>query len=113
MINLESTNMGKVIRLLREEKGMTRGELSEAVGISESHLKKIEAGARQPGINTYNKIMEALEVELTVKNEAKTVKGNCVLKAQRILMDCTEEQALYLVNVLEYMAQTLDTIGKL
>lgn len=112
MINLESTNMGKVIRLLREGKGMTRGELSEAVGISESHLKKIEAGTRQPGINTYNKTMEVLEAELVVKNEAKTVKGDCVLKAQRILMDCTEDQAMYLVNVLEYMAQMLGTIGK-
>lgn len=112
MINLESTNMGKVIRILREGKGMTRGELSEAVGISDSHLKKIEAGTRQPGIGTYNKIMEVLEIEVTVKNEARTVKGECVLKAQRILMDCTETQALYLVDVLEFMAQTLGTLGK-
>lgn len=112
MINLESTNMGKVIRILREGKGMTRGELSETVGISDSHLKKIEAGTRQPGIGTYNKIMEVLEAEVAVKNEARTVKGECVLKAQRILMDCTETQALYLVDVLEFMAQTLGTLGK-
>ena len=32
--------------------GMSSVELSEAVGISESHLRKIEAGTRQPGIRT-------------------------------------------------------------
>lgn len=60
MIKMQSTNLGEAIRLLREAKGMTRAELSEAVGISESHLKKIEAGDRQPGSNTYQKIVMAL-----------------------------------------------------
>lgn len=45
MIKVQSTNISEAIKLLRESKGMTRAELSEAAGISESHLKKIETGA--------------------------------------------------------------------
>ncbi len=49
MIKVQSTNIGEAIKLLRESKGMTRAELSEAAGISESHLKKLrlEAGIRE------------------------------------------------------------------
>ena len=42
------TNLGETIRILREVRGMTRAQLSEIAGISESHLNKIEAGTRQP-----------------------------------------------------------------
>lgn len=112
MINIENTNMGKAIKMLREEKGMTRERLSEEVGISDSHLKKIESGSRQPGINTYSKILEVLGAEVVIKNEGKTKKGDSIAKAQRILMNCTETQVLYLVDVLEFMAQTIGFLGR-
>lgn len=44
------------------------------VGSSESHIGKIEAGTRQPGILTYQKIMEVLGESMLIKNERKTVK---------------------------------------
>lgn len=58
MMNLEGTNMGETVKTLRRTKGMSRFILSKAVGISESHLKKIETGIRQPGINTHQKKTE-------------------------------------------------------
>ena len=33
MINMQGTNIGEAIRLMRESKGMTRAELSEAAGV--------------------------------------------------------------------------------
>lgn len=57
----------------------------------------------------YNIVLEA---EVVVKNEAKTVKGECILKAQRVLMGCMEPQALYLVDALGFMVQTLGALGK-
>ena len=93
MINVGGTNLGKSVKILREARGMTRMELSEAIGISDAHLKKIEAGSRQPGFSTYQKMIQILEVDIVIKNEVRTVKGDCVVKAQEILMDCTEKQA--------------------
>lgn len=113
MINIGSTNLGKTIRTLRETRGISRAELAEMVNISESHLKKIEAGTRNPEMNTYQKIMDILESDIITKNgEKRSVKGNCVMKAQEILMDCTETQALYLVKVLEFSAQNIKFVNR-
>ena len=62
MIDFRCTDMGQEIKMLRVMRGMERPELAEAVGISDSHLKKIESGARQPGIHTYRKIIDRKSV---------------------------------------------------
>lgn len=108
---IRSTDLGNTIRLLRETRGMSRTELSESAGISESHLKKIEVGKRRPGIDTYQKIVEILGASLVIENnKEKTAKGICIMKAQEILMDCTEAQVTYLVKVLEFSAQNIDSV---
>ena len=48
MISMEGTNLGVTVKKLRETKGMSRVELSEAAGISESHLKKLKPGSDNP-----------------------------------------------------------------
>lgn len=110
MINMQVTNIGEAIRLLRESKRMTRAALSEAVGISESHLKKIESGDRQPGINTYQKIISVLEMEIVIRNEENSIKGNCIAKAQEILMKSTERQAVFMTSIMEAMAEHMDKV---
>lgn len=111
MISMEGTNMGTTFKKLRQTKGMSRGDLSAAVGISESHLKKIEAGIRQPGIKTYQRMIAVLEVDVIVSNAGGTVKGECTARAQKVFLESTEAQALYLVKVLEYMAHDLRELG--
>ena len=101
MISMEGTNLGITVKKLRETKGMSRMELSEAVGISESHLKKIEAGNRQPGIQTYRKMIAALEADIVIRDTTGTVK---------VFLESTESQAVFLVQVLEYMAQNIKAI---
>lgn len=113
MIKNGSTDLGKTVRMLREIKGMGRSELAEAAGISESHLKKIEIGIRKPGIDTYQRIIEVLEADIVIKSGVGgSLKESCVVKAQEILMGCTEPQALYLVNVLEFSAGTISSVAK-
>lgn len=85
-MNVRDTDWGKTIRTLREVRQMTRFELSEAAGISESHLKKIESGSRRPGIDTYQKIIDVLGVDIVIQDEDETVKGNCAARVQEILM---------------------------
>lgn len=74
-------------------------QLSEAAGISESHLKKIEAGSGRPGIDTYQKIIEILDKDMIAGNERDTVRGNCAARVREILMDSTEEQALFMTGL--------------
>lgn len=109
-MNQKGTDLGLTIRTLREGKGMTRMELSEAAGISESHLKKIEAGSRRPGIDTYQKIIEILGEDMIAENEGDTVRGNCADRMREILMGSTEEQALFMTGLLEYVAQNIGIV---
>lgn len=110
MISGQCTELGIMVKNLRRAKGMSRVELSEAAGISESHLKKIEAGARQPGLATYQKVIAVLGADIVIKFFAGTVKGDCTERMQKVLLESTESQALFLVNVLETMAAELKKI---
>lgn len=109
-VNIGSADIGETIRILRTARGMTRAELSEAAEISESHLNKIEAGTRQPGIGTYQRIMTLLGADVIIKNENKTLKGKCVEKAQGILLNSTDAQAVYLTRMLESMSENLNLV---
>ncbi len=110
MMEFGCTDLGKGIRMLRIMRGMTRIELSEAAGVSDSHLKKIEAGTRQPGINTYRKIMQALGAGVVAVDKSRTVQGECAEKVREILMGSTEEQAVFMTSVLESMARNMDAL---
>ena len=107
MIALEGTNLGMAFKKFRETKGMSSVELSEAVGISESHLRKIEAETRQPGIQTYQKMVAVLEADIVIENLTGTIIGDCTARAQKVFLKSTEAQAVGLVQVLEYMAENM------
>lgn len=109
-MNQKGTDIGLTIRTLREEKGLTRTELAEAAGISESHLKKIESGSRRPGIDTYQKIIEVLGEDMILGEGRDTVKGNCADRMREILMGGTEEQAVFMMGLLEYVAQNIGMV---
>ena len=104
------TSLGDTIRTLRLTKGKTVEELAEAVGISESHLKKIESGTRQPSMATYQRIVEVLGIKMVIDNQERTVKEKCLAKAQNILLGKTESEVKYLVRVLECAADNLDLV---
>ena len=110
MISTKGTNLGVTVKKLRETKGMSRGELSEAAGISESHLKKIEAGVRSPGIQTYQKLIQVLEADIVLKDVTGSIKGDCAARAQKVLLESTETQAVFLVQILEFIAQNMKII---
>ena len=110
MINMEGTKPGLIVKNMREIKGISRMELSALTGLSESYLKKIESGIRQPTIQTYQKMIEALEADIVIRNMTRTVKGDCTARAQKVFLESTESQAVFLVRVLEYMAQNMKTV---
>ena len=106
----ESTCLGIAVRSLRETKGMSRGELARVVGISESYLTKIERGDRSPGLEIYRKITEVLDADISIRNSDGTVKGECAARAHKIFLESTEKQAVFLIQVLEFMAQNIKAV---
>lgn len=103
-------SIGEAIKELRKIQNITKEQLSERIGISVSHLEKIEAGTRNPGINTYQKLLNVLNAELIIRKQIETVQEECAEKAQKILLGSTEEQAVFIVRMMEAMAQNIDLV---
>ena len=112
MINMESdsTGLGPAVRSLREANGMSRRELAHAVGISESYLQKIENGKRNPGLEIYRRITEILDADIAIRNAEGTVRGECAARAHKVFLKSTESQAVFLLQVLEYVAEKMKMI---
>ncbi len=54
--------LGKKIKYLREQAGMTQEQLAEAAGISLDFLGKIEVCINRPGLKTIFKLAVALNI---------------------------------------------------
>jgi transcriptional regulator with XRE-family HTH domain len=73
--------LGKAIRQLREERGMTQEALAQEADVTVGHMSMIERGHSNPTWATVKAIAEALDaslVELTklaVKFESHTMSG--------------------------------------
>ena len=65
---------------------------------------------RLPGIDTYRKLLETLEAEIVIMDKEKTVKGSCAAQIYAILQGSTEEQAVFMAEVMECMAQSLERV---
>lgn len=105
-----SANIGEKIRKFRVARGISKEELSMEAGISISHLEKIEAGHRNPGMETYQKFMEAMRVDSILRNESETTQEKCMARVQEVLMKSTDKKALYLTKMLEEMSENLDLV---
>ena len=57
---------GNAVAAARARKGYSQKELSEATGIDQSDLSKIERGVANPSVATLNRIAEALDAKLVV-----------------------------------------------
>ncbi len=56
--------LGRRIRVLRTEKGWTQQVLADHAELSREHLAELEAGNKEVGIRTLERIARALEITL-------------------------------------------------
>ena len=54
--------MAQALRQLRDEAGMTRQVLADALGISAEHIKKIEAGERNPSRKVMHRMADLFDL---------------------------------------------------
>jgi len=52
------------IRKLREQRGMTQGQLAERAGVSREYVARLEAGRYDPSLSTLEKLAKALKVDV-------------------------------------------------
>jgi len=86
--NLDALIIGKRIRALRNERGMTLDALAEILGRATSYVSGIETGKKDPKLNELQTIARALGVELDELLNSRIPTGRAALeiefeKAQR------------------------------
>ena len=56
---------GRIIRKLREQRGLTQEALSGLAAVSRSHLAEIESGRTNANVETLWRISEALDIKMS------------------------------------------------
>ena len=56
-------NIGKRLRVLREAKGLSQGEIERRSGLLRSYISRVEGGYTAPSLSTLEKFARALKVE--------------------------------------------------
>lgn len=59
-------NLGKAIKSIRSQLGLTQNELALRAGISVSYLSMLEKNKRDPSFSTLEKIANALNIPLSI-----------------------------------------------
>lgn len=62
---MESMEVGKRIKHMRNKMNLTQLELADIVGITKSHISKIENGVATPSLVTLSKIAEVLKAPMS------------------------------------------------
>lgn len=61
-MNSDAVRLGKNLKRIRTEKGMSQGDISRTLGVSRGFVSNIENGKTNPTLSTITKIAEAIGV---------------------------------------------------
>lgn len=67
-LKLDAAN---VIKVLRDEKGLTLRQLSVKADVSKSGLSRWEHGDRVPNVDVFTRILKAMDAEIVVLRKPK------------------------------------------
>lgn len=87
--------IGKNIKRIRKEKGLTQKKLGELCGINEANIRKYELGKANPKIETIEKIAKALE---TTADELRGIKRDIAYNVDEIVEVLNRYKAQQLEN---------------
>jgi len=64
---MNNQQIGKIIQERRDYLNLTQKDVAEMAGITFKSISEIELGIRNPSINTLNKVLDVLGLELSVQ----------------------------------------------
>ena len=65
------------LKVARLRKGLTQAQLGNLLGMDAAHISRIENGRLTPGLNTFQELVRALDLELMLvpKNKVRMVRS--------------------------------------
>ena len=91
---MEKTALGKRIREVRVQKGYTQQALADKAKIGVVYISEIERGLKMPSLNTFIKIIDALDVsaDYILRDELPAGKKYICTEITEKLLDLTPGQ---------------------
>ncbi len=87
--------------MLRERKGLTVNKLANNAGLSQSFLRDIELGNKNPTVETLSLFCDALDISLSdFFNEEKTEINPFLISALKKLSDSQQQKLSEFINCL-------------
>jgi transcriptional regulator with XRE-family HTH domain len=106
---MKKSVLGKRIRQIRLESGMTQQDLAEKVGITEKQISKIETGVHYPKFENFIKILESFNISMQEFAVQSETEANIIRrKIMRIMNKASEEELQYLL----LLVKNVDMINK-
>lgn len=94
-------NVAQRLVFLREKKGITTNKLANLAGISQSHLREIELGKRQPTVETLSYFCDALGIGLDeFFSESQSTISPFLLSALKNLTEQQQEGLAEFINLM-------------
>ena len=91
---MERVTLGKRIRESRIQRGYTQKELADRADIGTVYLSEIERGVKMPSLDTFIKIVEALEIsaDYVLRDELSSGKEYICMEMTEKLLSLTPNQ---------------------
>lgn len=107
---MEKAALGQRIREARQAKGYTRHVLAERAGTGEVYLGEIERGLKMPSLNSFIKIIEALEIsaDYLLRDELTSGKEYIYDEITQKLQNLTPKQRKTAADILDAYLKNMD-----
>lgn len=107
---MEKTTLGSRIRKIRLDRGYTQQLLGEKTGLGNVYLGEIERGLKMPSLNSFIKILEALEVSADYILRDELTSGSCYIydELTKKLQSLTPRQRKTAADILDAYLSNLD-----
>ncbi len=107
---MDKATLGKKLREARQKKGYTQYALAEIAGIGNVYLGEIERGTKMPSLNTFIKLIEALDVsaDCILRDELSSGKEYIYDEITQSLKNLTPKQRKAAADILDAYLRNLE-----
>lgn len=78
-----TSSFGDLLKLLRQERGLSQLELADNAAVSNRHLSFLETGRSRPSEAMVSKLASAMHIDANIVDEMRTAAGFCARTAER------------------------------
>ena len=106
--------LGKRIREQREAQNLTQEQFAELVGISSIHMSEIERGNKNPSMEAFIRIVNALDTpaDYLLRYEVKTAKRVILNEITEKMKDLPPEQIDFIRDMFNVALKNFANFGK-